>query len=557
MTSRAGTPRRAPASDVDGTQAADLDDLHRRAFEEAAVGTAMISLDPAALGRILAVNPAVSSITGHAREDLVGCDVTELGLPEDGADLRRRLEQLATGEARGYRVESAIVRSDGELAWVQVDASPVATERGLPRSAVANIQDVTEYRRERQRADARVAVTRILSQSSTVDGAISALVPAVAQALGFDVGAAWMLDSAREQLRSRAVWRSSAGTAPAFCGVTRQVSLSRGVGLPGRVWASGEPEFSDDLADDVPCPRTSAADADGLRSAVAFPVHIGSDFAGVVEFVSGRRRRIEQELRAFVIDVGSEMSDLLARKRAQEHSTRTSELLLVEDNAFIARLVGEMLAESEIPLELVHVERLSDACDRLIHSPSACVLLDLTLPDAEGLQSLLQVRKFAPDAPIVVLTGLEDEEIAVRAMQEGAQDYLVKRRVDMDGLARSIRYAMERKGAEQQLLDQRLSDRLTGLPNRVLFLDRLRVALGRSDRGSVAVLLVNLDRFRVINDSLGHESGDRVLVEVAARLTESCGAGATVAGLGGDEFAVLLEPIDERRAITIAERIGR
>ena len=497
-------------------------------------------------------------LTGQCGIHMIGFDVGEFVLAEDQAGLRARLEQVRAGEVPGYRIEKPIVRPDGTLAWVQVDVSAIDPVAEVRRCAVVNLQDITERQRANQRAEARGVVTRILSQSSTVDGAISALVPALAQSLGYDIGAAWMLDPTGEELRCSALWRSSAAMAPAFCGVSREVALRQGTGLPGRVWETGEPQWSEDIAGDHPCPRTSAADADGLRTAVAFPVRIASDLAGVIELVSTRRCNRDDALMQLLVDVGVEMSDLLASKRAQERVSGSRELLLVEDNAFIAELVGEMLSASELSLDLdlVHVERLSDACDRIVRTPPACVLLDLTLPDADGLQSLLQIRKLAPDTPIVVLTGLEDQELAVRAVQEGAQDYLVKRSVDLDGLARSVTYAMERKGAEQLMLEHQLRERLTGLPNRALFLDRLRVALARNDERDVAVLLVNLDRFRVINDSMGHAAGDRVLLEVAERLGRVCGPTATVASMGGDEFAVFLEPVDERTALEVAERIA-
>jgi diguanylate cyclase (GGDEF)-like protein/PAS domain S-box-containing protein len=532
------------------------DDLLRSAFEETSIGMAVISLDPSRLGRILAVNPAFSVILGRAVDDLVGSNVSDVGPSHESAAVRERLSSVCRGESSAYPVERAVVCADGRRTWVRADVSRIDVGQGGEPSAVLTVQDVTPHRRAQQRADAQVAVTRILSQSSTVDGGVSALVPALAQALGFEIGAAWTLDSSGKSLRAQAVWRFSSSTAPAFYGATRELAMFRGVGLPGRVWETGKAQGSDDLALDPTCPRRSAAATEGVRSAVAFPIRIGADFAGVVELVSTWRRDIEDELLQLAVDMGTEVSDLLARKRAQENISQSRELLLVEDDEFIARLVREMLLDADIHLDLIHVDRLSDACDKVVDSPPACVLLDLTLPDAEGLQSLLQIRKYAPDTPIVILTGVEDEELAVRAVQEGAQDYLVKRNVDLVGLARSIRYAMERKGAEQHLLEHRLTDRLTGLPNRVRFLDRLRVALGRNDDGRVAVLLVNLDRFRVINDSLGHETGDGVLLAVAALLTDACGPAATVASMGGDEFAVLLEGVDERTAITVAERAG-
>ncbi|MBV8304731.1 MAG: EAL domain-containing protein [Acidimicrobiia bacterium] len=117
----------------------------------------------------------------------------------------------------------------------------------------------------------------------------------------------------------------------------------------------------------------------------------------------------------------------------------------------------------------------------------------------------------------------------------------------------------ERKNAEAQLVHQTLHDTLTGLPNRALFLDRLGLALSRLERrqGLAAVFFLDLDYFKVVNDSLGHSAGDQVLVAVGNRLEQSLRDGDTAARLGGDEFAVLCDDlVDEGEAVQIAERLG-
>jgi diguanylate cyclase (GGDEF)-like protein len=144
-------------------------------------------------------------------------------------------------------------------------------------------------------------------------------------------------------------------------------------------------------------------------------------------------------------------------------------------------------------------------------------------------------------------------------VHEGAQDYLIKGQVDASLLSRSINYAIERKRAEVELAHQALHDALTGLPNRALFYDRLGQALNRVGRHSTAaaVLFLDLDRFKVVNDSLGHSAGDKLLVAVAERLSRVLRAGDTAARFGGDEFVILCEDISgERQAIAITGRIA-
>ncbi|HSH60263.1 MAG TPA: response regulator, partial [Acidimicrobiales bacterium] len=131
------------------------------------------------------------------------------------------------------------------------------------------------------------------------------------------------------------------------------------------------------------------------------------------------------------------------------------ELLLVEDNLADARLVQEMLREASTgPVKLAHVETLGKALAYLESSPVSCVLLDLGLPDAMGREALLAIVEAVPCVPVVVLTGLRDESLGMAAVREGAQDYLAKSSVDPELLARSIRYAIERK-ASQEALAQR------------------------------------------------------------------------------------------------------
>ena len=127
----------------------------------------------------------------------------------------------------------------------------------------------------------------------------------------------------------------------------------------------------------------------------------------------------------------------------------------------------------------------------------------------------------------------------------------------MQAIANVIGHAVERREEEERTRYEALHDPLTGLPNRNLFLDRLGRALAQAERrrSSVAVLFLDLDQFKLVNDSLGHAAGDELLASVAPRLEQALRPSDTIARFGGDEFAVLAEVKTERDAIRVAERI--
>jgi diguanylate cyclase (GGDEF)-like protein len=223
-------------------------------------------------------------------------------------------------------------------------------------------------------------------------------------------------------------------------------------------------------------------------------------------------------------------------------------VMLVEDNAADISLVRALFDEAgSEDLELVEAGLVSQAEHLLQSEPFDAVLLDLTLPDSSGLESLNRVQRIAPHVPVVVLSGLTDESVALEAVRNGAQDYLLKGGCDGTALSRAVRYSAERKRAELEVRHSAQHDSLTGLPNRTLLLDRLghALALARREHRLLALLFIDLDHFKTINDTKGHPAGDDLLRSVASRLAASVRESDTVARMGGDEFTIVLPHIDQ------------
>jgi diguanylate cyclase (GGDEF)-like protein len=244
-------------------------------------------------------------------------------------------------------------------------------------------------------------------------------------------------------------------------------------------------------------------------------------------------------------------------------------LLVIEDNAGDARLLREMLNEGgSYDTELTHVDCMRDAEEHLANQPVDIILLDLGLPDAQGMDAVRRARAAAPGVVLVVMTGLDDEAVASQALQEGAQDYLIKGQIERRELLRALRHAVKRKTIEDTLSAEKNQithsahhDFLTGLPNRMLLNDRARqaIALAPRHKKKVALLFLDLDGFKEINDSMGHSIGDKMLQCIAKRLVECVRASDTVSRQGGDEFVVLLSEVAkaEDAAITATRMLER
>ncbi len=244
------------------------------------------------------------------------------------------------------------------------------------------------------------------------------------------------------------------------------------------------------------------------------------------------------------------------------------EILMVESSSADALYYEKILGQdSENKFDFTYADSLTETIEQLEEREYDVILLDPSLPESIGFETFITVRMYAPLLPMIMLLNARDEELAVKMLQNGAQDCLVKGQMDSSVLSRSIRYAIERHRIMAELEQAREKehhlayfDVLTGLPNRQLFYDRLDQALAHANRyqEKVALMFIDLDGFKRVNDSMGHHVGDRLLKSAAKRLKDCLRNSDTVARLGGDEFTCILPNIEKTKdIIVVAQKINR
>jgi diguanylate cyclase (GGDEF)-like protein len=241
-------------------------------------------------------------------------------------------------------------------------------------------------------------------------------------------------------------------------------------------------------------------------------------------------------------------------------------ILIVDDDDGDRKQVKRILRQAGLAEECVEVECVDDALRACEHTAFDCVILDYQMAGRSGLDGLQSLREKHPFLPIIMSTGEGDESVAVESMRRGACDYIPKSKIDAASMLRMFesgqRWAERQRDSVEaytQLKRLGLYDSLTNLANRTLFADRLdRLVLVGGRGGEVfSVLMMDLNLFKQVNDTMGHESGDEVLRQVAGRLLKVTRKSDTVARLGGDEFACLLPQVKSAEdAVLVAEKIA-
>ncbi|WP_423020521.1 EAL domain-containing protein [Undibacterium sp. Di27W] len=266
---------------------------------------------------------------------------------------------------------------------------------------------------------------------------------------------------------------------------------------------------------------------------------------------------LHQAYETVAAELGNEV--FLEGREAVSHSREVAKVLVVDDDRSTRSTLRHTLQRDGFK-----VEEAADGSQALLmlkRMRPDVILMDAVMPVMDGFTacSLIQEMPRGRSIPVLMITALEDNSSVERAFAAGACDYIPKP-IHFAVLSQRVRRIIEANQAEKRIRHLAFNDVLTGLPNRTQFLDQLgrRLALAKENVESVAVLFLDLDRFKNVNDTLGHDVGDRLLIAVAQRIRRSVRNADCVARLGGDEFTVVLSELaDPAAAASAAQNICR
>ncbi|MEK6279541.1 MAG: PAS domain S-box protein [Acidobacteriota bacterium] len=281
-------------------------------FENSAVALHWVGSD----GTVIRVNQAELDMLGYTREEYEGHHIAEFHA--DQHVIEDILNRLTAGEVL-HNYEARLLCKDGSIRHARINSS-VYRENGRFIHTRCFTSDITERKRTESRLALQYAVTQILAEADDFMASARKILQAICNGLDCQVGGLWKVDRQAQVLRNFEICHSGTMETPEFDRLTRTLSFEKGVGLPGRVWAAGKPVWVENVVEDSGFQRAQAAESEGLHGALGFPIILGNEVLGVIDFFSSEIREPDEELLQTVAGIGGQIGQFIERKRAQEES---------------------------------------------------------------------------------------------------------------------------------------------------------------------------------------------------------------------------------------------
>ncbi|MDB5805756.1 MAG: hypothetical protein JWN73_3078 [Betaproteobacteria bacterium] len=576
--------RRAQA----GVRAAD--ERFQAAFAQAAVGIAHVD----AAGRIIEVNQRLADMLGYESVEMAGMSLGRLSHRADMDATGSFRRDLRSGQIDTYTFEKRFMHKDGRVVWMRMTVTLMPARDGQSLDDIVVFEDVTADKREAQILQLEHGVATCLADATENAAVLKAILCAICKCEGWEMGRYFCLDESAGLMRYDLLWGKDSPETGQIEFASRGLSFSRGEGLVGAVWQSGESLWMAQAGDEPEGGRRDAACAANLHVGYAVPASAGGAMVGVMVF-SGVTQAPDARLMRAMRVIGGQVGQYMERRTQQRHIARLNRIYKVLSgiNSLIVRAGdrGELFREAcRIAVDdgrfslawLGMVDRRSmqlevAAAQDTTQGYMELIPLGLT-EDAPGGLSLAG-RAIAGGKPVII-NNIEFSSLALKAeaLAQGLRSMVALPLLDPVGaigvlclyadtthffdqeemkllqeLAGDISFAIDHLEKAERLNYLAYYDALTGFANRTLFLERVgaRIETARVRGQRLAVMVVDIDRFKLINESLGRAAGDLLLQQVAGRFPQGAADQARYARIGADQFAVVIPEVESEEALAL------
>jgi len=464
-------------------------------------------------------------------------------------------------------------------------------ERLVPalKRALIQTKERAAHRAAQRLLATQYAVARVLAEAPTAEESVPRLLQAICEQLGFVIGTLWKVDPGADTLRCMDVWHAASPALAEFAAATRKLKSFPAAGVVRRAWRSGQPMWLSDVMTDPDFVRAPDATKAGLHAVAALPIVLQGRITGVMDFFGTEIREPDRDLLDALGAIGSQIGQIMERLAQQEHIARLNRIyavlsgtnaaifrvrdrqelfnetcrIAVEHGRFGIAWIGafdpetldvtvvawagfkaeELIIAGSKGTARTDVREGQGAVGRAIREKRPVFSNDITAePEVGGERRREAVRRGYRSLVVLPLI-VEGEVAGTLSLFAKEPDFFTQDELKLlTQLAGDISLALESIGKQEQLDYLANYDVLTGAANRNLLIDRLTQTVTQARRYGhvVAVAFLDIDNFKLINDSLGHAAGNELLKIVAGRLRSCVRESDTVARLSADEFVLVL-----------------